>query len=464
MKPHIVQIVFHDLGRHLSCYGKNSLETPALDAVAADGVRLDNMFCTAPQCSPSRASLMTGRYPHANGMFGLVHNGWSYHAGERRITDELHAVGYKTVLLGHQHESDGRSRSEVGQALGYDEVPEVPLPHYSDYIADSVCDYLSNRIDQHTPHFICIGLFDVHRPNFGDPVRHHRESLTLPSYIPDTPGARLDYARLETMAHNADEMVGRIIETLEAVLVPEETLLIVTTDHGPAFTRAKMTLYDPGIRIAALLRWSGHLPTGTVPAGMYSNIDILPTVLEAIGAGSPASVHGRSMWRDLTEGQGDGREYVFAEKTAHGYLDPMRSIRSNRYKYIRNYKPEWPMQINPRHAMAVGIDEVESQHAHPRLPEELYDLATDPDEQTNVAMDPAYESVRADMARLLLDRLVTTGDPVALGKAISFPSGHSENPQWEYSAGSGRFRLTPEARYVPPEKLKKRPMRYEDRR
>lgn len=476
MKPHVVEIVFHDLGQTLGCYGKNSRPTPNIDGIAGDGVQLDRMFCTAPQCSPSRSSIMTGRYPHANGMLGLAHLGWSYHPGERTMASLLGDYGYRTVLLGHQHESGLRDRTELARALGYHEVAEVPSPHYADYITDSVCTYLENRVDSSIPHFLSIGFFDVHRPNYGTPTREHIDSLTLPAYVRDTPDSRRDYAQLELMAEEADGYVGRILDSLRRVLPKEDTILFLTTDHGPELNRAKMTLYDPGLLVATLFSGPGHLASGRRLSGMYSNIDILPTILDLVGAGIPENLHGRSFAEDLRpaaeaghaapvrpgEPAAGGRDAIVAEKTSHTYVDPMRCIRTATHKYIRNYRPDMPMQLSAQHAVRLGIERIEKEYGHPRPAEELYDLESDPGERVNLAGEPSYRGIQNELSDRLSAVLAATNDPVYHGRDLDLPERVNQRRQWRYDGETERFRLeipNPEAWDF--EHSKKRPMRQE---
>ena len=462
MKPHIVEIIFHDLGQTLSCYGRTSRPTPNMDAVAADGVQLDRMFCSAPQCSPSRAAIMTGRYPHANGMLGLAHIGWSYNEGERTMASLLCDHDYRSVLLGHQHESGIRDRNGLAAELGYDEVAAVPSPHYASYITAPICDYIGSKIDPATPHFLSIGFFDVHRPNYGEPTEEHMAAVALPDYVPDTPEARRDFAQLELMAEEADGYVGQILDSLWKVLPREETLLLITTDHGPELNRAKMTLYDPGLLVTSIFSWPGELPAGARLPGMYSNIDILPTVLELAGAPVPDNLHGSSFASDLRAGSGAGRDQIVAEKTSHSYVDPMRGIRTATHKYIRNYAPGLPMQISSQHCVHLGTDRMEAEYGHPKPAEELYDLEHDPGERVNLAGRPAVMPIQEELSRRLRAELTRTDDPIHLGREITIPERVNTKRQWVCDESAGRYRLEiPNAQAWDFEHSAKRPMQEE---
>ena len=123
-RPNVLLLHCHDLGRHLQCYGARTVNSPHLDGLAADGVLAEQMFTTAPQCSPSRASLFTGRWPHANGVLGLTHAtfAWDLHPDERHLAALLADDGYRTELIGVHHESRRREPEDVAAQLGFDRV------------------------------------------------------------------------------------------------------------------------------------------------------------------------------------------------------------------------------------------------------------------------------------------------------------------------------------------------------
>jgi len=139
-RPNVIVMICHDIGQHLGCYGVETVNTPSLDGLAEEGVRFSNNFCTSPSCSPSRAAIFTGRYPHSNGVMGLCHAdfGWDLYTGENHLAGLLHGAGYRTGLLGHQHETRrphemGYDDVRMGGHCG--EVAEKAIPWLEDAVA-----------------------------------------------------------------------------------------------------------------------------------------------------------------------------------------------------------------------------------------------------------------------------------------------------------------------------------------
>jgi arylsulfatase A-like enzyme len=259
-RPNIVLITPHDLGTHIGCYGWDpALKTPTLDALAAQGTRFTNHFCTATFCSPSRGGIMTGKYPHVNGLMGLVNLGWDLPDGCDTLPDLLHADGYETVLFGFQHIVDDPAR------LPYDRIG--PRGQYScRQVAENVAAFLAERSaeEREAPLYLELGFSEVHRP-YGRLERidaPESEVVPLP-FLDDTPGVRMDLAMFYENIRRLDDAVGSILQSLERAGMAENTVVVFTTDHGIAFPRAKSTLYDPGIRTTLLVRWPGVTDPGS---------------------------------------------------------------------------------------------------------------------------------------------------------------------------------------------------------
>ena len=250
-----------------------------------------------------------------------------------------------------------------------------------------------------------------------------------------------------------DATIGEALRVLEESGVAENTIVLFTTDHGPDLNRAKMTLYDPGIRIACLLRLPPDLRTGRpdglcVPA-LASTIDILPTLLDLIGVQAPEFIQGRSLLPAIARG-GVGREYVVAEKTWHVIYDPQRCIRTPRYKYIVNWKPYEPIQLTVQHSVRIGLERCGELYGRARGEEELYDLQTDPEERTNLAYSDGHQEVRRELRDRLFTVLRETGDPLLEGPV---PPRVRVRPQMEWMFDSSRGHFVPHVTEAAPRRL-----------
>ena len=312
----------HDIGRRLHSYGHQSVVSPHVDSLAADGVRFAQAFCTAPQCSPSRATLASGRYPHNNGVMGLAHHGFDWELNVPHVAAVLAASGFETHLFGGQHVSLHPER------LGF--------------------------------------------------TRHH----------PEKEG---------------------------------DAIVVFTTDHGMAMPGAKCTLYDAGLEVALLMRWrAGEIPAGGVRDELVSNIDVLPTILDAAAVKHPAGVQGRSLLPLLRGEAYEPRRSIFAEKTFHSYYDPMRCVRTERHKYIRNFESAFAIEV-PGDIQAGPIFRADPSRYSRDRPSivELYDLEADPLEQRNLAGTREVAEVEKRLSAELWRWMRETDDPLLEGPVPS---------------------------------------------
>lgn len=401
-RPNVVLVTTHDTGRHVSPYGVTAVHTPNCKELCAESVLFENSFCTAPQCSPSRASIVTGRYPHANGVMGLTHAefGWALNQNERTIAMLLGDAGYDTCLFGLQHETNDPS------TLGF---RHVDLGFSLLDIAEHVRSVLNAVREK--PVYLQIGCFETHRPfDYGDTAPDDEHGTFVPGYLADTPETVADLNAFQGAVRRFDEGLGRVLDLLRELNLVENTLLIVTTDHGIAFPRAKGTLYDPGIETMLFCRWPGVISGGARLTEMISNVDILPTILEATRIPVPAAVQGRSFLSLLSGGSYEPRAEIFAEKTYHETYDPMRCIRTRTHKYIRYFEPGTVHDV-PRDIMEGGayrsLGEVPRHES-----EELFDLTSDPGERVNQAQNLKHEQLLSDLRSRLDEWMHASGDPL----------------------------------------------------
>ena len=385
-KPNIITNIVHDIGQHLGCY-EAGLETPNLDKLAQTGVRFDNYLCTAAQCSPSRGSIMTGKYPHRNGLVGLAHIGWEINNSEKKLPEYLNEAGYETYLFGTQHETANP------KTLGYKYIPEANADaKEATRVFTEHAPELSKSED---PFYASIGFDEPHRPYNRPGYKNDLpDKVTVLPWLPDKSGIREDIGGLNGLVYEVDRCVGEIMKCLKDTGLWNNTLFIFTTDHGIAMPRAKGTCYDPGVKTALIMNFPGRIEGGKVYTELLSNVDFLPTILEIAGAGQPEGIDGRS-FLPLLEGRNyRSRHYVYLEMTWHDRYNPMRAVRTDRYKYIRNFG-NLPLVYLPEDVFVgtAGEEMRDEYYASSRPEEELYDLESDPLEMKNVAGDEKYKEI-----------------------------------------------------------------------
>ncbi len=425
-RPHVLSITCHDLGRHLGCYGAGTVHSPHLDRLAAGGARFDSAFCAAPQCSPSRAALATGRHPHSNGVMGLTHGGFAWDLGrnERPVATLLAGQGYRTHLFGLQHITPHAERLGFGHVHATGEgdggathaaAAEVVAGAFEEVVPQAVHEGPG-------PLYLEVNFFEPHRPyDYGAAEPDRSGGVLVPPYLPAIPEATEEMAALQGAIRKVDRAVGRILEVLDQLGITEQTLVVFSADHGLAMPRAKCTLYDPGIGVALLVRWpAGGVRAGTVVPALVSNVDVLPAVLEAAGAPVAAAVQGTSLL-PLARGAAEGaRDAIFAEKTYHSYYDPMRCVRTARHKLIRNFESAFAVEV-PGDVQAGAIFRADPDRyaTDRRSVVELYDLELDPLEQRNLAGQPQVAEVERDLDRRLWQWMEETQDPLLSGPVPS---------------------------------------------
>ena len=416
--PNIVYLHSHDTGRYIQPYGY-AVETPNMQRFAEEGVLFRNAFCAAPTCSPSRAALLTGMYPHSCGMLGLAgKNLCRLNDYGQHLSHFLKANGYETVLSGIEHEAP---HGETKALLGYDRYLDESWPSWADcflkwneFYAESSAGYILEA-DPNKPFFLSCGFSLTHRMGPGEQWHTSEkaaEPLGDPRYVrppaplPDTPETRRDFADFRVAANHLDRCVGRVLEALDQAGLADNTLVIITTDHGLAYPHMKCNLTDHGAGVMLMLRGPG-LTGGKVSDALVSHVDIFPTICEVAGLTPPPWLQGVPVSKT--------REEVFGEVNWHGFPEPMRSVRTSRYKYIRRYlarpgSDNCDASVSRSLLCQHGWDE----RSRPR--ESLFDLMFDPQEANNLAGDPALAEVLADMRARLARWMQETNDPALTGR------------------------------------------------
>jgi N-sulfoglucosamine sulfohydrolase len=416
-RPNLVIVDCHDLGRHLGCYDHPTVPSDAIDAFAADGVLFEQAYATAPQCSPSRAALYTGRHAHAVGMLGLAHPpfDWKLHGDVRHLARYLSDAGYETAHVGVQHVT--RDTAEHIRALGF--AQHAASHTDAATTAQAAVDVVRTGT---APYFLNVGFLEPHRDatgRFHDQPPYDARGTEVPPYLPDTPESRQEMTEVQGAIAAMDAGFGRILAAIAERDDRDDTWIIFTTDHGLAMPRAKATMYDTGLGVALVMRWhAGGLGGGRRLSALVSHVDLVPTVLEGIGLEVPDTLHGRSLW-PLLRGERPGHnDAVFAEKTFHTAYEPQRAVRTARYKLIANLEVDImnvPADVLRSPITPQMIDEI----VRERPPLELYDLVADPEERHNRIDDDELAEVAAELKFELVSWMKRTDDPILLGPVPS---------------------------------------------
>lgn len=413
MQPNILFITCHDIGRHLHCYGLDAVESPHFDALAAAGVRFAQAFCTAPQCSPSRASMFTGRYPHNTGVMGLTHKyfAWDLHADERHLAQHLNDAGYHTAGLGIIHESRRHERP------GFEVLLHAASAEAPDITATAV-QYIREQRPQDQPFYLQVGYVEPHRRDVGyQAAPYTQRGVNIPPYLVNEPTAYEDLAYFQGSIRKVDAALGDLLAALDDVGLRDNTLVIFTADHGIPYPRAKCSLYDPGLEVALMMRWpGGPLEAGQVVDAMVSNTDILPTIFDLLDLPLPGNVQGTSLLPLLRGEVEQVHETLYGEMTYHDYCDPRRSLRTTTHKLIVNFTAA-PFFMDPSQQWrpnTITVHPARPEHAY-HEPVELYDLRADPLEQRNLAYEAEHADLCRDLLRQLYNWMTETDDPLLHG-------------------------------------------------
>lgn len=404
-RPNILLIVADDLGLQLGCYGDPNARTGRIDELAAGGVRFTRAYVTQPSCSPSRASILTGQYPHENGQIGLSHQGFGMKGEIATLPTLLKAAGYRTGLLGKLHVAPQNRFTWDMWEGGFDGGVKWP---------DSTRDVRRTAARAETffkasakPFFLQISMLDPHEPLLDDHMGLPQTKVEagtlkdLPSVEAgqDPQALRRRWASYYNCVHRLDAGVGLVLDALKASGKDRDTLVVFVGDNGPPFRRAKTTLYEAGTRTPLIIAGPGTRPAATREE-LVSTIDIMPTVLAAAGLRPPGG-DGRSLLeacagRPVAE---SWRTCVFTEMTFHtpAIFRPSRAVSDGRWKMIVSY-PGTPDQA---------------------MTTELFDLAADPHELHNLADQETAAGHRKRLQQALDDWQRRTGDGVLVASTLA---------------------------------------------
>ncbi|MFC7292424.1 sulfatase [Hirschia litorea] len=415
-KPNFVLIIADDISwDDIGAYGHTGIHTPNLDKMAQKGMVFNNAFLTASSCSPSRASIITGRYPHNTDAEELH---WPLPAEQTTFSEKLKENGYWTVASGKWH---------LGPQVvdRFDLVDEIAYAAPDNASGGDTWPRLIKEAPEDRPFFMWFASWDAHRP-FPEgelPHKHTEADLRIPVYYPETEMMKRNFLDYYDEIARFDMLVGNVVEALEDKGVADNTLILVMADNGRPYARDKTTMYDSGMKTPFIAYWPDQISQGAQSEALLSAIDIAPTILHLSGTDIPETVEGKSFHELFHSPEAAFREYAFSEKNWHDFTDHGRTVRSKDYRYIRNnytdlpatptadtvYDPIWEERV----AMYEKGELTPLQQIPfiaPRPAEELYDLRSDPLQLSNLALNPDYQDVLVKYRQVLDNWMEETGD------------------------------------------------------
>lgn len=443
----IIYIHSHDTGRYIQPFGF-AVETPNLQQFAEDAVLFRNNHCAAPTCSPSRAALLTGQYPHQNGMTALAHRGGQLNDLSKHLANYLKSQGYATAIAGVQHVSGGDKVHDQGyeRVLRNEFSPDWPKDSesWNQWYAQIAVEYIM-RADKSKPFFLDCGFDLTHRYGKGDQWHTTRNApggdpryVRPPAPLPDTPETRQDFADFRVAVNLLDNCIGKVLDALKMSGAADNTLIIITTDHGIAYPFMKCNLTGHGTGVSLMLRNpSINFTGGKVIDALTSHIDVFPTICDAAALPAPEWLEGKSLVPLVNDGV-PAREEIHAEVNWHAAVEPMRSVRTDRYNYIRRFDPKpYPVLPNCDDSISKTMLRKAGWDKRPSAAEELYDLMFDPNEACNRADDQAYADILENMRQRMRNWMVKTDDPLLTGRIDPWPGASiarvtDESPQGEW--------------------------------
>jgi len=461
-RPNILIAISDDQSYpYASAYGSSTVSTPAFDKVAASGVLFTNAFVSSPGCSPSRAAFLTGRYPWQIEEAGT--HGSSFPAKYAVFPDLLEESGYFVGFTGKgwspgDYEISGRSRNPAGNSFEkFETKPPYDHINNNDYAANF--EYFLSQRPKGQPFYFWYGATEPHRDfEYGIGLKEGKKltEAEVPGFLPDADTIRNDILDYAVEIEYFDKHLGRMLNLLDDLGELENTIVLVTSDNGMAFPRAKANLFEYGFHVPMAVAWPAKIPANRTIQDIVNLIDITPTILEATGTSGPKKfpMTGESILPMLTSGESgliDSSRVTYSARERHSssrfqnLTYPQRALRTQKYLYIRNFKPErWPAGAPQKYDSAEvlgpefgGYHDIDAspsldyliahqndpqvgpyfhQAVNHRPAEELYDIQEDPSCIVNLAKAPDYQEILMEMRAQLGGFLMKTEDPRVTGQ------------------------------------------------
>jgi arylsulfatase len=412
-KPNVVFFIADDVSQDdFGCYGHPVIQTPNVDALAKKGMRFDNAYLTTSSCSPTRCSIITGRYPHNTGAPELHVR---LPESQIRFPELLRKAGYYTVLSGKNHMFGNKDRA-------FDRITGGGGPGKEKDWVDHVKDRPKDK-----PFFFWFAASDAHR-GWGisdDAPKYEPKDMVIPPYMVDTEETRKDLTGYYHEVSRFDHFIGLVTAELKKQGILENTMIVVAADNGRPFPRCKSRMYDSGIKTPWVVHYPEVIKKPSVSQSLVSVIDLSATCLELAGVKRPAFIQGRSFMPILNDPKTQVREVVFAEHNWHVYKNHERMVRFGNFLYIKNNFPNQPnlcyesddhypagAELWKAHAAGKTNPNQHQIFANPCPPEELFLVGDDPHQFTNLAKDSKHAKTLDQARDMLANWTKQTGDSI----------------------------------------------------
>ncbi|MDA0283615.1 MAG: sulfatase [Planctomycetota bacterium] len=430
-RPNVIIFIADDVSwNDYGCYGNPAARTPHIDALAKNGIRFDQAYLTASSCSPSRSSIITGRYPHNNGKAAELHQPISWNLPW--FPELLRDAGYYTAISGKHHMTSTKGPQGETRPEPFDLVDGGRAAGNSGGHANWV--KTTRERPQDKPFFFWFAAYDAHRGWDGDKQwdvdrygpMHKAKDVIVPPFLIDDAATRQDLASYYNEVTRFDHYIGAVVAELKSQDELDNTLIFVLADNGRPFPRAKTRIHDSGMKTALVAHWPAGIKTaGRVSDSLVSVIDLAPTVLGVAGLKPTETMQGVSLQPLLIRTDSQVRQYAFSEHNWHDYEAHGRGVRGDGFLLVRNFRPQQAWQgpadsvRSPSHdSLKTKRDAKELTAAQsdvflaPRPTVELYDLRADPHQLTNLVGRPDYNIQRALLTQVLDAWMEETHDSV----------------------------------------------------
>ncbi len=419
-KPNIVLIIADDATyRDLEVYGGQA-KTPHINALAAEGLKFNQCFQAAPMCSPTRHNLYTGIYPVKSGAYP---NHTYVKDGVKSLPHYLKPLGYRVALSGKTH-----INPKEAFPFEYSSAPSPDGVNTRGDIDFKAIEQLFRECSRDGTSFcLVVGSKEPHGPyNRGNPADYPPESLELRPFHVDTPAMREEFSKYLAEITVFDQQVGQTMQLLEQYALKDDTIFIVLSEQGNAFSHAKWSCYEDGVRSGCVIRWPGKIEAGSETDAVIEYVDIVPSLLEIVGADLADGLEGRSFLPVLLGQANAHKAYVYALHTTLGIKNNagafgIRTVRSSNYRYILNLNSgaEFRCAIDSSDWFKSWLAKAEAGDDHAQLiinrhrfrpAEELYDVVNDPDNMVNLAGQTQYAGIQAALRTRLKGWMKDQGD------------------------------------------------------